>query len=179
MRVLKALGWVLGRPIGWHLQRGDDSAKLAIRETTSLFTLVLTATIGLVIGQIDKPDPAFWYIALYVLVCVANIGGMMWILTAPSAKNATQHAFDIATIQYTRLSFLTTLGVFIIVTWLASTAQLPGQSFINKRPAELGEPQQYLFPYDKAVGLFIPVSLRGCLQKLVCPKISSVLAGLT
>src|SRR5205814_2112219 len=112
---LPRAGWFIGWPFGCDLDHAEHAtAKLAIYEATCLFALVLTATVGFVVGQIDKPDPVLWYILLYACVCLANIGGMVMMLRSRASSNGP-HAFNRETVGYTRLSLVASSVLFITV----------------------------------------------------------------
>ncbi len=168
-----------GKPVGWHLEAGDQNAKPVIRETATMFSIILTSAAVLVVAQMETNRPIWWFIAIFLVVGLANMIGMVCILMAETVKSnvATpagpgQHAYDWASISYTRWTLLASFLITACVVVLAWCSRLPGQSFVVEKKAEIGEPSRYEFKDDKSVGVIVPVRLsRDLFPRGIPPKL--------
>jgi hypothetical protein len=174
------LGWLVREAwrFGWHLEDGDGNAKPVIRETATMFSIILTSAAVLVVAQLETNRPIWSYILVFSAVSLANIIGMVCILmdeavlTTGNSAVSRRHAYDWASIWFTRWTLLASVFITVAVVALAWTSRLPGQSFNVEKKVEIEEPSRYEFKDDKSVGIVVPVKIsRDLYPRGIPPKL--------
>jgi hypothetical protein len=168
---LKRMFWV-------GLAHPDGNAKPVIRETAGLFTIVMTAGAGLILGQVDTNRPICLFIGLFALVAFAALFGMEAMIMAQTTSSNDQtprHAYDWASVRFTQCTFIISLVIAGGLVYFAFAGRLPYQAFNAEKKAELGEPYRHEFK-DKTAGLILPVKLNQSLYpKGIPPKLLMVI----
>jgi hypothetical protein len=160
----------LPRLAGFGLKAPGDAAKPVIRETATLFSIVITAGALLLIGQIDTNRPIYPFIVAFSLICLAALAGMVVILMAKT--NEGRHLYDWASIRFTQVAFAVSLLLGGLLVGFAIAGRLPWQSFSVETKAELGEPHRYTYKVDKTTGVIVPAKLNPKLYpKGIPPKL--------
>ncbi len=146
--------------VGVGIGPPGDAAKPVIRETATLFGIVLTAGAGLILGQIDTNRPLWLFIVAFDLVTVASLLGMVVIVMAKDKRGC--HLYDWASIRYTQVTGAVTILFAVMLTGQAIAGGLPWQSFAFETRAPLGEPYREVL-LDKTEALVVPVALNNSL----------------
>jgi hypothetical protein len=156
--------WLLGHDLD---AGGFTDSKSIIRDVTGLFTLVLTygaaVTVALAKAK-EKPDqvgewwsPVNLTIAVYVLVSLATIGGLVIVMHAPAQRALRPdemgplplgHAYDWGSIKWARLVVLSALVFTYFMFLAARKGLLPEQAFTAQKQLAVKTVREYVVKVD-------------------------------
>ncbi|OAI41457.1 hypothetical protein AYO40_03100 [Planctomycetaceae bacterium SCGC AG-212-D15] len=166
--------WLVGKGLGYDLDAGGfTDGKPVIREVTGLFSLILSYAVVLTLAlqkrepTISDEDATALYSSIFIVVSLVTLWGMYLVIRAPAEfKTATppKHAYDWASIQWTRVALVSGSVIVGAVFLLAWNHALPNQSFSVEVPIPVRNAGEYRKD-EKLEGLLASVVLEPAVFK--------------